>query len=117
MKIVAIISLVIFTYAVFCVLRESIRTIKAKNDIGEHHLEIHLSILIMFLITSLSFVGWLFWHNGFFHGFQEHLIKESLWFFMMLLSYSITTITRHFRKERLGEEFILDIKKEIKYKR
>lgn len=72
----------------------------------------------MLFLTSISFLSWLFWHKGFKHGFNQHLEKESLWFFMFMMSYLITAITRHFRKERKGDEdFVLNIKKEIKYKK
>ena len=105
--------IVILLYSLFCIGREAYYTLMEKdNKLEENHLEAHLSLLFSLFLTTSATTYWLF--DGTFKRFEELIVSDNLWALMLLLSYSITSTTRHLRKERLNEDYVLDIHKETK---
>lgn len=103
MIVVAIISLIVYSYALFCLVREMMFV--ETSLITEDHKDVHFSLLIYFLVSFGGFITWLFLHKDFNHGFYDHLIGESLWLLLFMFSIVITATTRHLKKERKGEHY------------
>lgn len=112
MIIVAIISILIYTYSIYCLLRELVQI--NKSLLEESRSKVHVSILMYGLITNLSFVYWVFDHEGAAYGLYTHIIDENMWLFLIMSAQFTTSITRHFRKQRLNEDILVSYSNEFK---
>ena len=113
MEIVAIISLLIYGYALYCICREMYQ-LNLSSFLTDEKKQVRLPILLYFLVMYLVLIYWIFSRKGFPFGFHQNIIEENFWLFLLIASQVSTSITRHFRKERTNESLILNYKKEIK---
>ena len=56
----------------------------------------------------------LFNRGSFEYVLEAELIKRSMWILIMLIAYLNTQITRHLRKERIGEDYNLSLRREVR---
>lgn len=111
MKTIVIFSVIIYVYAVYCVVRE-VALINKNSMLNEAHKKSHISILFYFMALNSFFVYVLFKNNNF-NDLILVLTQNNSWLFLIIISQFSTSLTRHFRKERNGEDLILNYKDEL----
>lgn len=113
MIIIAILSVIVYLYSNYCVVRELISTSKL-NLLDVEHQKVHFSILLYLLVGLIFISQFIFIDTSFNSVIKYKLIDQDFWLFLLIISQITTSITRHFRKERKGESPILDYKQEVK---
>lgn len=113
MKIVAIVSVLIYIYSIYCIVKE-ILFFNDSYTLPEKHKQVHLSILIYNLAGNCLLLFMLFAVKGYNFAIDVILVKYNAWLFILLASQMSTSLTRHFRKERRAEDPILNYKSEFK---
>lgn len=113
MRAVAIISVLIFIYSIYCIVKE-ILFFNDSYTLPEKHKQVHLSILLYNAAGWCLLLFMLFAVKGYNFAIDVILIKYNAWLFLLLAAQMSTSITRHFRKERRSEDSILSYKEEFK---
>lgn len=113
MRVVAIISVLIFVYSIYCIVKE-IFFFNDSYTLPEKHKQVHLSILIYNGAGWCLLLFMLFAFKGYSFAIDVILVKYNTWLFLLLAAQMSTSITRHFRKERRAEDPILNYKEEFK---
>ena len=111
MKTIVVISLLIYAYSVYCVIREIV-LINKNSLLNEAHKKSHLSILFYYIAFN-CFFGYLFFKTIVIDNLMLELVQNNIWLFLIVISQFSTSLTRHFRKERNGEDLILNYKDEL----
>lgn len=113
MKTIAILSLILYAYSIYCIIRELV-LVNKESMISEKHKRVNISILIYNLVGCLFLIYWIFSRRGFEHAFYINIIKQDFWLFLLISAQITTSMTRNIRKIRTGEDLVLNYKKEIK---
>lgn len=112
MIIIAAISILIYGYGLYCLVREVV--LINKSILEDSRTKVHLSILFYAIITKLGFIFWIFDHEGIMYGLNTHLVNESMWLFLIMFTIFTLSITRYFRKQRQGDELLVSHSGEFK---
>tara|TARA_R110000803_G_scaffold210835_1_gene284153 strand:+ start:24506 stop:25207 length:702 start_codon:yes stop_codon:yes gene_type:complete len=76
--------------------------------------QVRIPILLYIFCSWIVFIIWIYYRKGFEYGFSIEKIDQDFILFQIVFIQLSTSITRHFRKDRTGENLILNYKKEIK---
>lgn len=112
MIVIAIISLIIFKFGLFCIAKEIVQINKTSLEVKRT--KIHLSLLAFSFITWAYLLYWVLSHHGFSYGFNFHLIKENFWLFLIMASIYNISFSIYIRKQRLGEDLIISYSDEFR---
>jgi hypothetical protein len=85
------------------------------SDLGplhEAHAGAHLGILMVFVLKIALLIYFMIRFFGLNTFFNEVLVNENGWLYILVTAYAITALTRHLVKERVGRSHYLNIKKE-----
>jgi hypothetical protein len=106
-------SILLFIYPLYCVIREVI-SINKGDILTPNQRKVRFSILIYLCVFHLILFYWAFNKKELNTDFNFYNINQELFLFLLIFAQLSSSITRHFRKERKGEDLLLNYRNEFK---